>query len=180
MLGKIKGRRRRGQQRRRWLDGIINSMAKLLEIITVKPCMLQSMGLQRTKHNLETEQPQGKQSISGHLNTATLSLCCFMKERTETCWEFPGCPVVKTSPSYTVGVGSIPGQEAKIPHTSWPKNQNIKQKQCCNKFNKDFKKMVHIKNFFKKLKKYDSAILALGIQQRKFYVYIYVCVYIYT
>ena len=26
MLGKIEGRRRRGQQRRRWLDGITNSM----------------------------------------------------------------------------------------------------------------------------------------------------------
>ena len=27
MLGRIEGRRRRGQQRMRWLDGIINSMA---------------------------------------------------------------------------------------------------------------------------------------------------------
>ena len=26
MLGKIEGRRRQGQQRRRWLDGITNSM----------------------------------------------------------------------------------------------------------------------------------------------------------
>ena len=26
MLGKIEGRKRRGQQRTRWLDGIINSM----------------------------------------------------------------------------------------------------------------------------------------------------------
>ena len=26
MLGKIKGRRRRGQQRMRWLDGVTNSM----------------------------------------------------------------------------------------------------------------------------------------------------------
>ena len=26
MLGKIKGRRRRGQQKMRWLDGIINTM----------------------------------------------------------------------------------------------------------------------------------------------------------
>ena len=26
MLGKIKGRRRRGRQRMRWLDGIVNSM----------------------------------------------------------------------------------------------------------------------------------------------------------
>ena len=27
MLGKIEGRRRRGQQRTRWLDGIINAIA---------------------------------------------------------------------------------------------------------------------------------------------------------
>ena len=30
MLGKIEGWRRRGQQRMRWLDGIINSMDMLL------------------------------------------------------------------------------------------------------------------------------------------------------
>ena len=30
------------------------------------------------------------------------------------------------------------------------KNQNIKQEQYCNKFNKDFKKMIHIKKSEKK------------------------------
>ena len=60
--------------------------------------------------------------------------------------DFPGCPVVKTLPSNAGGAGSIPGQEAEIPHASWPKNQNIKQKQYCNKFNKDFKNGQHQKN----------------------------------
>ena len=53
--------------------------------------------------------------------------------------DFPGGPVVKTSPSNAGGAGSIPGRGAKIPHASWPKNQNMKQKRYCNKFNKDFK-----------------------------------------
>ena len=35
----------------------------------------------------------------------------------------PGGPVVKTSPSSVGGAGLIPGQGAKIPHASWPKNQ---------------------------------------------------------
>ena len=33
MLGKIGGRRKRGQQRMRWLDGITNSMSNLRELV---------------------------------------------------------------------------------------------------------------------------------------------------
>ena len=53
--------------------------------------------------------------------------------------------MVKTSPSNAGGAGSIPGRGAKIPHALRPKNQNIKQMQCCNKFNKDFKNGPHQK-----------------------------------
>ena len=62
-----------------------------------------------------------------------------------TCGDFPGGPVVKTLPSNAGGAGLIPGQGAKIPHALWPKHQNIKQKQCCNKFNRNFKNGPHQK-----------------------------------
>ena len=52
-------------------------------------------------------------------------------------------PVVKTLPFNVGGLGLMPGWGAKIPDASWPKSQNIKQKQYCNKFNKDFKNGPH-------------------------------------
>ena len=48
------------------------------------------------------------------------------------------------------GTGLIPAWGAKIPHASWPKNQNMKQKPYCNKFNKDYENVPYQKNLKKK------------------------------
>ena len=85
-----------------------------------------------------------------------------------SCRHFPGSPVVKTLPSNTWCVGSIPGQGAKILHALWLKNEKMKQKQYCIKFNKGSKKKkweravimkVHVKNWESTMKTNVSFLL---------------------
>ena len=54
-----------------------------------------------------------------------------------------------------IWVQSLVG-EAKITQALGPKTQNIKQKQYCNKFNKDFENDPHQKNLKKKKEMEES------------------------
>ena len=58
MLGKIEGRRRRGQQNMRWLDGIVDMyLSKLQEIVKDREAWHASVhGAAKVKNNRATEQ----------------------------------------------------------------------------------------------------------------------------
>ena len=110
MLGKIKGRRRRGQQRVRWLDGITDSTDKNLSKDremwwTGKPGVLQSMGSQRVGHDWVSEQQRfenggfpggasGKESACNAGDERGVSLGRTLEKEMATCssflaWEIP-------------------------------------------------------------------------------------------
>ena len=71
MLGKIEDKRRRVQQRIRWIDSITNSvdmnLSKLWEIVKDRKAWCAAVhGLQRSRHDLVAEQQQQQISNSLH------------------------------------------------------------------------------------------------------------------
>ena len=77
-----------------------------------------------------------------------------------------GSPVVKSPPSNAGAADLIPGWDgrARIPHALGPKNQNIKQKQYCSKFNRNFKNGPHQRKILKKNKTLSPDTVTLEVR----------------
>ena len=97
MLGKIEDRRRRGQQRMAWLEGITNSkdmsLSELQEIVRKgKPGMLQSMESQRVRRDLLTEQQLQVLRLPPKVSLSCFPICVSISN-----WPHCACRGARTS-----------------------------------------------------------------------------------
>ena len=101
MLGKLEGRRRRGEQRMRWLDGITDSWTWVWVNSgswwwTGRPGVLQFMGLQRVGHNWATKLNwHQEKKIKSILVTGKIYLLAYTWNQNKTVFEF-----ISQSPVY--------------------------------------------------------------------------------
>ena len=88
----------------------------------------------------EEEMGKGDWILLVSIRTNSLNSYIILLKNKPLTGDFPGCPIVKTSPSDAEGEGSVAGWGAETPHASQPKKpKHIKQEQYCNKFNKEHK-----------------------------------------